>query len=81
MNGETKKDFCILLWSGEDIKINNEDLKLAIQTDAPSAKIHVVNLVDLRQMGVMGLTRLLERFSEKSVLIISSSDLLFPGIK
>jgi hypothetical protein len=74
MNGERKKDFCILLWSGEDIKINNEDLKLAIQSDAPSAEIHVVNLGDLRQMGVMDLTSFLEGFSEKSVLIISSSE-------
>ncbi len=70
MNGE-KKDFCILLWSGEDIKINNEDLRLIIQSDAPSAEINVVNLGDIRQMGVRDLKSFLDGFSEKSVLIFS----------
>jgi hypothetical protein len=73
MNGE-KKDFCILLWSGEDIKINNEDLKLIIQGEAPGAKIHVVNLEDLQQMGIKDLKSFLDGFSEKSVLIFSSSE-------
>jgi hypothetical protein len=73
MNGE-KKDFCILLWSGEDIKIDNEDLGLIIQGDAPGAKIHVVNLGDIRQMGVRDLKSFLDGFSEKSVLIFSSSE-------
>ena len=73
MSGE-KKDFCILLWSGEEIKINNEDLGLIIQGDAPDAKINVVNLEDLRQMGVKGVKSFLDGFSEKSVLIFSSSE-------
>lgn len=73
MNGE-KKDFCILLWSGEDIKINDENLRLIIQSDAPDAEIHVVNLEDLRQMGVMDLKSFLDGYSEKSVLVISSSE-------
>ncbi|HUV02146.1 MAG TPA: hypothetical protein VMW67_01640 [Desulfobacteria bacterium] len=73
MNGE-KKDFCILSWSGEDIKVDNVDLKLTIQSDAPAADVHVVNLSDLRQMGVKDLKSLLDGFSEKTALIISSSE-------
>ena len=73
MNGE-KKDFCILSWSGEDIKVDNVDLKLTIQSDAPGAEIHVVNLGDLRQMGVKDLKSFLDGFSEKTALIISSSE-------
>lgn len=73
MNGE-KKDFCILSWSGEDIKVDNVDLKHTIQSDAPAAEVHVVNLSDLREMGVKDLKRFLDGFSEKSVLIISSSE-------
>jgi hypothetical protein len=73
MNGE-KKDFCILLWSGEDIKISNEDLRLIIQREAPGVEIHVVNLEDLRQISVRDLKSFLDVYSEKSVLIISSSE-------
>jgi len=73
MNGE-KKEFWILLWSGEDIKIDNEDFKLIIQGDAPDAEIHVVNLENLQQMGIKDLRSFLDGFSEKSVLIFSSSE-------
>ena len=73
MNGE-KKDFCILLWSKKDITIDNIDLKRSIESDAPGAEIHIVNLDDLRQMEITALKSLLDHYSKKSILIISSSE-------
>ena len=77
MNGEKKeegKNFFILVWSMEDIKIYNEELGLVIKSEVPSVNTEVVDLRDLREMGIMDLKRFMDDHSEKSVLIISSSE-------
>ena len=72
MNGN-KKDFFILVWSREKIKIDNEELGLVIRSEA-SVNAKVRDLKDIREMGITGLKRFMDDHSEKSVLIISSSD-------
>jgi len=64
MNGE-KKDFCVLLWSKKDITIDNIDLKRSIESEAPGAEVHIVNLDDLRQMEIAALKSLLDHYSKK----------------
>jgi hypothetical protein len=73
MNGE-KKNFYILLWSREDITIDNESLKLIIESEAPGTKIQIMNLGHLQDMRIKKLKSFLEHYSERSVLIISSSE-------
>ena len=77
MNGEKKeerKDFFILEWSGENIGIHNLTLESVIRSEVPSAKTNVLHLSDLKNMGISDLKRFMEDNSEKSMLIVSSSD-------
>lgn len=77
MNGEKKeerKDFFILEWSGENIKIHNLKLESVIRSEVPSVNTNVLHLSDLKNMVISDLNRFMEDNSEKSMLIISSSD-------
>ena len=73
MSGE-KEDFHILLWSKEDIKIDNEDLVLMVKREAPGVEIYINDFEGLREMEVSDLKSFLDDHLENSVLIISSSE-------
>lgn len=73
MSGE-KEDFHILLWSREDIKIDNEDLDSMIQREAPGVEIYIEDFEDLREMELSDLKSFLDDYLENSVLIISPSE-------
>ncbi len=67
-----KKQFWIILWSTEDITIDDVDLKRSIESDA-DAKVDILTLEDLKQMDLGKLRSLLDTFSGKSALIVSPS--------
>ena len=71
---DSKKDFCIILWSTEDIKIDTIDLKRALEIDSDDANITIVNLEDIKQMKIKNLKRLLDNYSDKSALLVCSSE-------
>ena len=73
MSGE-KEDFHILLWSREDIKIDNMDIDSMIQREAPGVEIYIEDFEDLREMELSDLKSFLDDYLENSVLIISPSE-------
>jgi hypothetical protein len=68
-----KKDFWIILWSMEDITIDNIDLKRSIESEIQDAEVTIVTLKDIKQMDLGRLRRLLDTHSGKSALIVSPS--------
>lgn len=68
-----KQEFLIILWSSEDIKIDNIELKRSIESEAPGADVTIINIEDIKQMGLRDLKKFLDTYSENSALIISSS--------
>ena len=71
---DLKKEFCIILWSTKDIKIDNIELKRALENDAPNADITIVNIEDIKHMKIRGLKKLLDNYSDNSALLICSSE-------
>ena len=68
-----KKEFWIILWSTEDITIDNIDLKTSIESEAQGAEVTIVTLNDIKKMNLRNLISFLETFSGKSALIVSPS--------
>lgn len=71
---DLKKEFCVILWSTKDIKIDNIELERALKNDAPDADITIVNIEDIKQMKIRGLKRLLDNYPENSALLICTSE-------
>ena len=71
---DLKKEFCVILWSTKDIKIDNIELERALKNDAPDADITIVNFEDIKQMKIRGLKRLLDNYPENSALLICTSE-------
>ena len=69
-----KKEFCVILWTTKDIKIENIELKRALMKDAPDADIKIVNFEDIKHMKIKGLKRLLNNYSDNSALLICSTE-------
>ena len=67
-----KKDFWIILWSTEDITIDNIDLKTSIESEAQGAEVTIVTLNDIKKMNLRNLISFLETFSGKSALYSKS---------
>ena len=71
---DLNKEFCVILWSTKDIKINNIELERALKNDAPDADITIVNFEDIKHMKIRGLKRLLDNYSDNSALLICSTE-------
>jgi len=69
-----KKDFWIILWSTEDITIDNIDLKRSIESEAKDAEVTIVTLNDIKNMNIKNFVSLLETCYEKSALIVSPTN-------
>lgn len=75
-----QKEFWIILWSTEDIKVEGVDLKVSINSDLEAkdvdTKVETVDLKKIKEMGLSGLKDFLDTNSDKALIVCSPKEKL-----